>query len=38
MGRAYYWRRVLENLPRMFPSSLVAEIQLNSWPVLPILN
>ncbi|MGC3772318.1 AIR synthase-related protein, partial [Enterococcus faecalis] len=28
----------LENLPRMFSSSLAAEIQLNSWPVLPIFK
>ncbi|MGC3558362.1 AIR synthase-related protein, partial [Enterococcus faecalis] len=28
----------LENLPRMFPSSLAAEFQLNSWPVLPIFK
>ena len=28
----------LENLPRMFSSALAAEIQLNSWPVLPIFK
>jgi len=28
----------LENLARMFSSSLAAEIQLNSWPVLPIFK
>lgn len=27
-----------KNLPRMFSSSLAAEIQLNSWPVLPIFK
>ncbi|MGH2195712.1 AIR synthase-related protein, partial [Enterococcus faecalis] len=29
---------ILENLPRMFSSALAAEIQLNSWPLLPIFK